>query len=180
MLRLVGINYFSRPGILIVAEQGCPSPKSIWATLPTGVTRHTDRLFWIWLSRFWNGWRNTLLIVKPQTVISWHRRGFRYYWIKISQRKGAGRPEASPKVRALVRQLAAAHPLWGAPRIHGELLKLGIDISERSVSRLMPRQRTPPSQSWRTFLNNHSKELVAIDFFTVPRATFRVLFVLVI
>ena len=139
-----------------------------------------DRLCWVWLSKIWSGWRQALIIVKPDTVINWHRQGLSFFWTKLSQRKGAGRPPVSAKVRALIKQMAEANPTWGAPRIHGDLLKLGIDISERTVSRLLPQQRKPPSQTWRTFLDNHFKELVSIDFFTVPTAAFRVLFVLVI
>src|SRR5262249_5198025 len=144
------------------------------------VIKKRDRLFWVWLSRIWRGWRESLIIIKPETVIGWHRQGFRLFWTKLSLRKTGGRPAVDPKVRALIKQMTEANPLWGAPRIHGELLTLGIEISERTVSRLMPEQRKPPSQTWRTFLDNHLKELVSIDFFIVPTATFRVLFVLVI
>ncbi len=91
-----------------------------------------------------------------------------------------GRPPVAPEIRALVAQMAAANPLWGAPRIHGELLKLGIDVAERTVSRLMPTRRPSPSQTWRTFLTTHVRDLVSIDFFTVPTAHLRVLFVLVV
>src|SRR6266404_7629390 len=108
------------------------------------------------------------------------RKGFGIYWTRISQRKSGGRPQASSEVRALIKRMATANPYWGAPRIHGELLKLGIEISERTVSRLMPKYRKPPSQSWRAFLNNHLKDLVSIDFFTVPTVTFRVLFAFVV
>jgi putative transposase len=147
---------------------------------PRPQLRHRDRLFWVWLSKLWGGWRQALVIVKPETVVGWHRKGFRFFWTKLSQRKSVGRPPVSAKVKALIKQMAEANPTWGAPRIHGELLKLGIDISERTVSRLMPQQCKPPSQGWRTFLDNHFTKLVSIDFFTVPTATFRVLFVLVI
>jgi putative transposase len=102
------------------------------------------------------------------------------YWAGLSRRKSAGRPPVSSEIRALIKKMATANPYWGAPRIHGELLKLGIEISERTVSRLMPRNRKPPSQTWRTFLDNHVKDLVSIDFFTVPTVTFRVLFVFVV
>jgi len=105
---------------------------------------------------------------------------FRLYWTWISRRGRAGRPPVSAAVRDLVRKMAQANPLWGAPRIHGELLKLGIAISERTVSRLMPRRYEPPSPTWRAFLDNHVQDLVSLDFFTVPTATFRVLFVLVV
>src|SRR5882762_652429 len=142
--------------------------------------KQQDRVFWIWLSRTWSGWRSALIIVKPTTVVGWHRRGFKLYWTKLSQRRIGGRLAVSPQVRALIREIATANPLWGAPRIHGELLKLGINISERSVSRLLLRRRRPPSQTWRTFLANHLNEIASIDLFTVPTATFRVLFCLVV
>src|SRR5215470_3231745 len=139
-----------------------------------------DRLFWSWLSRSWSGWRAPLLIVKPETVIGWHRKGFRLFWTKLSRRNIGGRPSADSQIKALIKQMTQANPLWGAPRIHGELLKLGIDISGRSVSRLMPKGRKPPSQTWRTFLDNHFRESVSIDFLTVPTATFRVLYVFIV
>ena len=145
---------------------------------PRPSLRPTDRLFWVWLSKIWTGWREALIIVKPETVIAWHRQAFRFYWRWLSRRKIIGRPRVSVEVRTLIKQMTQANPLWGAPRIHGELLKLGIDISERTVSRLMPKNRKPPSQTWRTFLDNHIREMVSIDFLTVPTATFRVLYVM--
>jgi putative transposase len=108
------------------------------------------------------------------------RRGDHFFWTRLSRRRGAGRPPVNAQVKALIKQMAQANPLWGAPRIHGELLKLGIEVSERTVSRLLPKDRRPPSQTWRTFLNNHLREIVSIDFMTVPTATFRVLYVLVV
>jgi putative transposase len=128
--------------------------------------KRRDRLFWIWLSRTWSSWRTALIIVKPATVVGWHRKGFKLYWTRLSRRGVGGRPVVSLEVRALIRQMATANPLWEAPRIHGELLKLGISISERSVSRLMPRRRQPPSQTWRTFLANHRDEIASVDLFT--------------
>ena len=110
----------------------------------------------------------------PDTV------GFKLFWTRLSRRKDPGRPPVNEQVKALIKQMTQANPLWGAPRIHGELLKLWIDISERTVSRLMPKNRKPPSQTWRTFLNNHFLELVSIDFMTVPTATFRVLYVFIV
>src|SRR5450432_4153596 len=140
----------------------------------------TDRLFWVALSRAWSRWRNVLIIVKPATVIRWHRSAFCRVWTWRS-RRAPGRPRVDRRTRDLVCQLARDNPLWGAPRIHGELLKLGIGISERQVSRLLPRApRKPPSQTWRTFLTNHVGTLASIDFFTVPTATFRVLYVFVV
>jgi transposase InsO family protein len=140
----------------------------------------SDRLFWVALSRVWAGWRQALVIVSPNTVLRWQRRRFREYWARLSARPAAGRPRVSRQIRALVGRMAQANPLWGAPRIHGELQKLGIEVAERTVSRLLSTRRTPPSQTWRTFLANHVRDLVSIDFFTVPTVGFRVLFVLVV
>jgi putative transposase len=142
--------------------------------------RSSDRLFWIALSRVWAGWRQALVIVAPDTVLRWQRGRFRRHWTTLSGRAALGRPPVNAEVRALVTRMAEANPLWGAPRIHGELLKLGIDVAERTVSRLLPKRRTPPSQTWRTFLTNHVRDLVSIDFFTVPTAHLHVLFILVV
>jgi putative transposase len=142
--------------------------------------RRSDRLFWAWLSKGWTGWRDALVIVAPDTVLRWRRRRFREHWTKISGRPTVGPPPVSAEITALVTKMAEANPLWGAPRIHGELLKLGVEVAERTVSRLIPKRRTPSSQTWRTFLTNHIRDLVSIDFFTVPTARLRVLFVLVV
>ncbi len=139
----------------------------------------TDRAFWVALSRLWTGWQGTLIVVKPQTVIAWHRKGFKLYWTWKSRKEG-GRPRLDVTIRRLIRQMANDNATWGAPRIHGELLKLGFDVSEPTVSRYMPRRRKPPSQTWRTFLLNHRKDLVSIDFFVVPTVTFRLLYVFVV
>jgi putative transposase len=141
--------------------------------------RKTDRLFWVWISRIWERWRESLIVVRPETVLRWHRKGFALYWTWLSRRNPIGRPGTSRVIRELIRKITSANPLWGSPRVHGELLKLGIDISERTVARLMPKRKKPPSQSWRAFLDNHLKDLVSIDFLVVPTATFRVLFVLI-
>src|SRR3989441_3684247 len=142
--------------------------------------RATDRLLWVGLARAWARWRHSLVIVTPDTVLRWRRRRFREHWTELFGRPTQGRPRVNPEIRALVARMAAANPLWGAPRIHGELLKLGIEVAERTVSRLLPKRRTPPSQTWRTFLINHVHDLVSIDFFTVPTAHLHVLFVLVV
>ena len=139
-----------------------------------------DRVFWVLLSRIWSGWRDSLSVVKPETVIRWHRKGFRLYWTWKSRRTGQGRPAVSPEVRELIRTMSRANRLWGAPRLHGELQKLGIEISQAAVSKYMVRHRKPPSQSWRTFADNHVRNLVSVDFFTVTTVTFRVLFVFVV
>ena len=139
-----------------------------------------ERLLWVALASVWGGWRQALIIVSPDTVLRWQRRRFRDYWTQLSDRSTGGRSPVNAEIAALVRKMATANPLWGAPRIHGELLKLGIDIAERTASRLMPRRPSGPSQTWRTFLANHVRDLVAIDFFTVPTARLRILFVLVV
>ena len=118
-----------------------------------------DRLLWVWLSRIWSDWRSALAIVKPETVVNWHRAGFRLLWTWKMRRGQPGRPVISREVRALIRRMCRENPSWGAPRIHGELLKLGINVGESSVSKYMVRCRKPPSQTWRIFLENHAKQL---------------------
>jgi transposase InsO family protein len=120
------------------------------------------------------------VIVTPETVLRWQRRRFREYWTKLSGRPTGGSSARQHPDKALIIRLATANTFWGAPRIHGELLKLGIDVAERTVSRLLPKRRIPPSQTWRTFLANHVRDLVSLDFFTVPTVRLRVLFVLVV
>ena len=132
-----------------------------------------DRLFWSWLCQVWNDWRSSLRIVKPETVIAWHRNGFRLFWTWKVRRGQPGRPVVGKEVRELIRKMCRENPLWGAPRIHGELLKLGIDVSQTSVGKYMLRRQKPPSQTWRTFLENHVKTMVSVDFFTVPTIGFR-------
>ncbi len=128
----------------------------------------------------WTGWNRVLIVVKPETVVRWHRAGFKRYRTWKSRRRLPGRPAVAPDVRELIQNMSRANPLWGAPRTHGELAKLGISISQATVSKYMVRHRTPPSQTWRSFLDNHVKDLVSLDFFTLPTASFRVLFVFVV
>src|SRR6266850_5618182 len=149
-------------------------------TVPRPRLRTTDRLLWVGLATVWAGWRKALVIVSPNTVLRWQRRRFREHWTGLSGRPRLGRPPISAETAALIRRMAVTNPLWGAPRIHGELLKLGIDLAERTVSRLLSKRRPLPSQTWRTFLTNHIGDLVSIDFFTVPTAHLHVLFVLVV
>jgi putative transposase len=139
-----------------------------------------DRLLWVWLSRLGSQGRSALLIVKPETVIAWHRRGFRGYWRWKSRQGEAGRSRVDWEVRELIRQMSWANPLWGAPRIPGELLKLGIEVCQATVAQYMVRQRKLPSQTWRTFLNTQAKQWVWTDFFVVPTVTFRVLYVFLV
>jgi len=144
---------------------------------PRPPLRGLDRLFWTLLRRFWSRWTEVLVIVKPDTVVGWHRMGFRRYWRWRSRRLG-GRPKISEEIRGLVRRLAEENPDWGAPKVHGELLKLGIVVSERSVARYLRRirRRGDPGQRWLTFLQNHHEVIVAFDFFTVPTVIFQVLY----
>jgi transposase InsO family protein len=142
--------------------------------------RPTDRILWVWLRRVWADWKSALVIVKPDTVIAWHRQGFRLYWTWKIRRGKPGRPAVPQEIRDLIRTMSRNNPLWGAPRIHGELLKLGIEITEPTVAKYMLRQRKPPSQTWRTFLENHLKSTVSVDFFTVPTIRFQVLYVFLV
>jgi hypothetical protein len=125
-----------------------------------------ERLIWARLSELWLDWRTALIIDKPETVIAWHRKGFRLFWRWKVRHGRTGRPSVSNEVRELIRKLSRENPLWGAPRIHGELLKLGIDVGETGVGKYLVRHQRPPSQTWRTFLENHVKSLVSVDFFT--------------
>ena len=142
-------------------------------------TTRVDRLRFVWLYRLWPRSVRALMIVHPKTLIRWHREGFRWYWRWKSRRRG-GRPRVNTEIRQLVRQMSRENPLWGAPRIHGELLKLGFDVSQSTVSRYMPRRPSDPEQRWKTFLANHRDCIAAIDFLTVPTISFRQLYVLVV
>jgi putative transposase len=138
-----------------------------------------DRLFWVVLRQVCSGWKKSLILVTPETVVRWHRAGFRLYWSWISRASHAvGRKPISREVRELIFRMVAENPSWGAPRIHGELLKLGFDISERTVSRWVKRasKNPDPAQLWLAFLRNHRQAIAAMDFFTVPTLTFGVLY----
>jgi len=142
--------------------------------------RNSDRRFWIGLSRWWGSWRELLALVKPDTFVKWHRRGCRAYWGRKCG-PGPGRPRIDHDLRDLIRRMAAANPLWGAPKIHGELLMLGIEVSEATVSRNLTRKKVRgSSQSWKTFLDNHVRDLVALDSFSVPTASLRALCVFLV
>jgi len=140
--------------------------------------RFADRCFWIALRRLWSRWLEVLVFVKPETVVRWHRAGFRRYWTWLSRRR-PGRPTIDPQVATLIRRMTTENPTWGAPRIHGELHMIGFDVSERTISRYMPRRSPRPDavQRWLVFLRNHRDAIAAMDFFTVPTITFRVLYV---
>jgi transposase InsO family protein len=138
-----------------------------------------DRLIFVGLYRLAPNTIKALTIVKPDTVIRWHRAGFRLYW-HWKLRHRCGRPTVPLEIRRLIREMSIANPLWGAPRIHGELLKLGIEIGQTSVAKYMARRRGPPSQEWKTFLRNHADGIAAMDLFVVPTISFRLLYGLLI
>jgi transposase InsO family protein len=140
---------------------------------------NADRSLWVILRRFWPDWDKALVLVKPATVISWHREGFRLYWKWKSLPKG-GRPCIDRETRELIRRLWLENPTWGSPHIMAELAKLGIHVSDSTVRKYKPRFRKPPSQTWKTFLKNHVDDIVAIDFFVVPTITFRLLYVFIV
>jgi transposase InsO family protein len=141
--------------------------------------RRRDRFFWAWLCRIWTDWRSASIIVKPETVIRWHREGFRLFWRWKSRPKG-GRPTVDAEIRALIRRMHAENATWGAPRVRAELALLGYNVSQATVAKYMKRRAGPPSQTWKTFLKNHMAETAAIDFFVVPTVTFRLLYGLVV
>lgn len=138
-----------------------------------------ERLIFIVLYRLFPGNLDHLAIVQPETVLRWHRAGFRQFWRWKSRRRG-GRPKVPAETRKIIRDMSRANSLWGAPRIHGELLKLGIDIGQTSVAKFMVRLRKPPLQGWKTFLRSHAHGVASIDLFVVPTATFRMLYGLLI
>ena len=140
---------------------------------------NNDRWFLIQLYRWFPSILRVLTIVQPETLVRWHRAGFRCYWRWKSRPRG-GRPQIDTDVRALIRQMSKENPLWGAPRIHGELLKLGFDVAQSSVAKYMVKRRGPPSQGWRTFLRNHAPDIAAMDLFVVPTVGFDLLYALVI
>ncbi len=175
-LRAILTIFRSRSGLILENIALRQQVLALKTSNPRAKLRDIDRLFW----GFWPGWRRALLIVRPETVARWHRRGFKLYWRAISKgRKRGGRPRTSKEIRQLILRMAAENTGWGAPRIHGELLKLGITISERTVSRYL-RQQPCRSCSWKTFLRNHREAVTAFDLFEVPTLTFRVLYVLVV
>ena len=137
-------------------------------------TATADRVFWAWCCEVWSEWQSPLLIFRPETVIAWHRKGFRLFWNWKTRRGKPGRPAVPKEIRDLIRRISRENPLWGDPRVHGELMKLGIEIGESSVTKYMVRSPRPPSQTWRTFLENHAKSLVSVDFFTVPTFRFQI------
>ncbi len=142
--------------------------------------RPHDRIFWSWIAHIWTGWRDALVVVKPETVLAWRRRRFRAHWTKLIHSGRPGRPPIPREVRDLIRRMSMANPLWGAPRIVGELGKIGIDLPKSTVAKYMVRHRKPPSATWRAFLKNHVRDIVAVDFFVVPTVRNQILFVFLV
>ena len=141
---------------------------------------HLDRLIWSVLAKFWSRWRNALFFAQPRTVALWQKKRFRDYWGALSQGGRPGRPKIAPELRQLIKRMWRTNPTWGSPRIVAELYKLGINVAKSTVERYKPHGDRLPSATWRTFLDLHLKDLIAIDFFVVPTATFKVLFVFVV
>ena len=142
--------------------------------------RPADRLLWCFIAKFWAGWRAALYFVQPRTVTTWQKKRFRDYWHALSQSTKAGRPRISPELRKLIGRMWEANPTWGSPKIVAELAMLGIDVAKSTVEKYQPKRTGPPSPTWRTFLDQHVRDLVSIDFFIVPTARFRVLFVFIV
>ncbi|MEH2560594.1 integrase core domain-containing protein [Bradyrhizobium sp. AZCC 2289] len=140
---------------------------------------NNDRWFLVQLYRWFPSILPVLMIIRPETLVGWHRAGFRRYWRWKSCRRG-GRPQIETELRALIRQMSTENLLWGAPRIHGELLKLGFSVAQSSVAKYMVKRRGPPSQEWRTFLRNHAPDIAAMDLFVVPTIGFKLLYGFVI
>ena len=151
---------------LLVLSRRSPRPR----------LRNIDRLMLAWLCRLFPSLLDALVIVKPETVLRWHRRGFRAYWRWKSWRRG-GRPRIDGELRVLIRRMSKENPTWGAPRIHGELLMLGIDVSESTVGRYMIRIGRPRSQGWKTFLRNQADGIASLDLFVVRTISFKLLYV---
>ena len=167
--RLEAENLFLRHQLNIVVRRAPQRPR----------LRGSDRALLVWMSRVWSSLLGLARVVQPDTIVRWHRAGFRAYWRWKSQGR-AGRPRIQRELRDLIRRMCKENPLWGAPRIHGELLKLGFEIAESTVSTYMIRRRRPPSQNWRTFLRKHTDAIAAIDLCVVPTVTFELLFAFVV
>lgn len=167
--RLEAENIVLRQQVIVLSRK---SGSRVWL-------RNIDRLIFVWMYRLFPSILNAITVVKPETVIRWHRRGFRAYWRWKSRRRG-GRPKIDREIRDLIRRMSQDNPLWGAPRIHGELLMLGIEVAESSVARYMTRRQGPSSQGWKTFLRNHADGIASLDLFVVRTISFKLLYDLVI
>jgi transposase InsO family protein len=140
---------------------------------------NNDRWFFLQMYRWFPSILKVVRIIQPETLVYWHRAGFRCYWRWKSRRRG-GRPQIEADLRTLIRRMSVENPLWGAPRIHGELLKLGFAVAQSSVAKYMVKRRGPPSQGWRTFLHNHAPDIAAMDLFVVPTIGFDLLYAFII
>jgi transposase InsO family protein len=163
--RLQAENLFLRHQLNIALRQTRPLPR----------LHSSDRALLVWMTRIYSGLLDLALVVRPETILRWHRTGFKTYWHWKSQNR-VGRPKIDRALRDLIRRMCRENPLWGAPRIHGELLMLGFEVAQSTVSKYMVRGRTPPSQAWKTFLRNHAEAIAAIDMCVVPTVTFERLF----
>ena len=180
----------------VLAVLAAPFKSKSWLEAENAVLRHqlivlrrkvhgrvrltnNDRWFIIQLYHWFPSILQVLTIIQPETLVRWHRAGFRYYW-RWKSRPLGGRPQIKTDLRALIRRMSVGNPLWGAPRIHGELLKLGFEIAQSSVAKYMVKRREPPSQGWRTFLRNHAPDIAAMDLFVVPTIGFDLLYAFVI
>src|SRR5499426_2063619 len=139
---------------------------------------NSDRLFFIQQYRWFPAILKALTIIRPETLVRWHRAGFRCYW-RWKSRPPGGRPRIETELRVLIRRMSVENPLWGAPRLHGELLKLGFEVAQSSVAKYMVKRRVPPSQGWRTFLRNHAPDVAAMDLFVIPTIGFKLLYAFV-
>jgi len=181
---IAGMHKHGRSIVSVLARRFRSRAVLDWRTSPS-VTNCTffvagdevGHLLWVWLYRIWPRCLKAMELVKPSTVIQWQRQGFRLFW---RWRSRSGRPSVDREIRQLIREMSSANSLWGAPRIHGELLKLGIEISQATVAKYMVPRPGTPSQTWRTFLRNQAEGIAAIDMFVVASASFRLLYVMVI
>jgi hypothetical protein len=140
---------------------------------------NTDQLLFVQLYRWFPSILKSITIMRPEALVRWHRAGFRSYWRWKSRARG-GRPQIEARLRVLIRRMSIENPLWGAPRIHGELLKLGFEVAQSTVTKYMVRRYGPPSQGWRTFLRNHAPHIAAMDLFVVPTIGFDLLYAFII
>ena len=163
--RLEAENLFLRHQLNIALRRTPPRPR----------LHGSDRALLVWMTRIWPSLLDISRVVKPETILRWHRSGFKTYW-RWKSRNRAGRPKVGRELRDLIRRMGRENPLWGAPRIHGELLMLGFEVAQSTVSKYMVRGRRPPSQSWKTFLQNHAEAIAAVDMCVVPTLTFERLF----
>jgi transposase InsO family protein len=168
-IRLEAENLFLRHQLNIALRHSPPRPR----------LRSSDRVLLMWVTKLWPSLLGAIRVVKPETVLRWHRAGFKTYW-RWKSRNRAGRPRIDRGLRDLIRRMNRDNPLWGAPRIHGELLMLGFEVAQSTVSKYMARPAKPPSQTWKTFLRNHAEAIAAIDMCVVPTLTFEQVYVFLV